>query len=84
MVDGRSIAREQIAEIVSTSPGTVEVLGEEAIDGTSYLSLEISLPFQGLDRLPQSAFICGFFFPPLLIVLRPAPQGTKSAPACPL
>lgn len=51
MSEGHALAREQLAEILDAAPGVVELLGQPVERDGGFLVFEISLPFQGAERV---------------------------------
>ena len=57
MANGYTLAREQFQEIVEVSDGTIELLNESINETGSILTLEITLPFQGIEHVEGGLLI---------------------------
>ena len=50
---GHALARDQLEEIVNASAGNVEKLGEQTTSNGKYVVFDVTLPFQGITRVPS-------------------------------
>ena len=53
MEQGHTLARDQLQEIADASEGSFEKRGETIDSSSAYITFEVTLPFQGIKRVPS-------------------------------